>query len=170
VGRKTASIILNMVFGKMDIAVDTHIFRVANRTGLAPGKNPREVENALVANTPDEFKKNAHHWLLLHGRYVCTARKPACPKCIINDLCEYPQKTPAAELPKSDAPVAHKQAPPAIASRIEAALSAKASGQLDGKGTSRSARGAKAARSGSKGVARVVRKKGTRRRATESRG
>ena len=84
-----------MVFGQMDIAVDTHIFRVANRTGLAPGKNPRAVEDALVANTPDEFKKNAHHWLLLHGRYVCTARKPACPKCIINDLCEYPDKTAA---------------------------------------------------------------------------
>jgi len=94
VGRKTASIILNMVFGKTEIAVDTHIFRVANRTGLAPGKTTREVEEALVANTPDEFKKNAHHWLLLHGRYVCTARLPACPKCIIRDLCEYPHKTP----------------------------------------------------------------------------
>ena len=94
VGRKTASIILNMVFGKTEIAVDTHIFRVANRTGLAPGKTPREVEQGLVANTPEEFKKNAHHWLLLHGRYVCTARLPACPKCIIRDLCEYPHKTP----------------------------------------------------------------------------
>ena len=94
VGRKTASIILNMVFGLTEIAVDTHIFRVANRTGLAPGKTTREVEEALVANTPDEFKKNAHHWLLLHGRYVCTARLPACPKCIIRDLCEYPHKTP----------------------------------------------------------------------------
>jgi len=133
VGRKTASIILNMVFGQMDIAVDTHIFRVANRTGLAPGKNPRAVEDALVANTPDEFKKNAHHWLLLHGRYVCAARKPACPKCIINDLCEYPDKTVAKELSKSDAPVAHNQAPPAIASRIESALKAKASGRLGGK-------------------------------------
>jgi endonuclease III len=133
VGRKTASIILNMVFGQMDIAVDTHIFRVANRTGLAPGRNPRAVEDALVANTPDEFKKNAHHWLLLHGRYVCAARKPACPKCIINDLCEYPDKTVAKELSKSDAPVAHNQAPPAIASRIESALKAKASGRLGGK-------------------------------------
>src|SRR6185437_4519395 len=125
-----ASIILNMVFGKLDIAVDTHIFRVANRTGLAPGKNPRAVEDALVANTPDEFKKNAHHWLLLHGRYVCTARKPACPKCIINDLCEYPDKTAPGELSKSDAPVAHREAPPAIADRIEGALKAKATGWL----------------------------------------
>jgi endonuclease III len=95
VGRKTANIILNMVFGQTEIAVDTHIFRVANRTGLAPGKTPREVEDALVANTPAEFRKDAHHWLILHGRYVCTARKPACPTCIIRDLCEYRHKTPA---------------------------------------------------------------------------
>jgi endonuclease III len=96
VGRKTASIILNMVFGEMEIAVDTHIFRVANRTGLAPGKTPREVETGLVATTPREFRKDAHHWLLLHGRYVCTARTPHCPGCIIHDLCEYPRKTPAS--------------------------------------------------------------------------
>jgi endonuclease III len=95
VGRKTASIILNMVFGQAEIAVDTHIFRVANRTGLAPGRNPREVEDALSATTPAQFRKDAHHWLLLHGRYVCTARSPACPTCIIRDLCEYPHKTPA---------------------------------------------------------------------------
>jgi endonuclease-3 len=95
VGRKTASIILNMVFGEVEIAVDTHIFRVANRTGLAPGKTPREVEAGLVANTPAQFRKDAHHWLLLHGRYVCMARTPQCPKCIIRDLCEYPRKTPA---------------------------------------------------------------------------
>ncbi|HEY4214412.1 MAG TPA: endonuclease III [Steroidobacteraceae bacterium] len=95
VGRKTASIILNMVFGQVEIAVDTHIFRVANRTGLAPGKNPHAVEVALMANTPDEFKKDAHHWLLLHGRYVCLARKPGCPECIIDDLCEYKDKTKA---------------------------------------------------------------------------
>ena len=95
VGRKTASIILNMVFGEMEIAVDTHIFRVANRTGLAPGKTPREVETGLVATTPREFRKDAHHWLLLHGRYVCTARTPHCPACIIRDLCEYRQKTRA---------------------------------------------------------------------------
>jgi endonuclease III len=97
VGRKTASIILNMVFGQLEIAVDTHIFRVANRTGLAPGRNPREVEQALTVNTPPEFRKDAHHWLLLHGRYVCTARKPACPTCIIKDLCEYPHKTKPAK-------------------------------------------------------------------------
>jgi endonuclease-3 len=94
VGRKTASIILNMVFGEVEIAVDTHIFRVANRTGLAPGKTPRAVETALVANTPREFRKDAHHWLLLHGRYVCTARTPHCPQCLIRDLCEYRHKTP----------------------------------------------------------------------------
>src|ERR1700750_773193 len=102
VGRKTASIILNMVFGQNEIAVDTHIFRVANRTGLAPGKNPREVEDELVATTPKEYMKDAHHWLLLHGRYVCVARLPACPKCIIADLCEYPNKTPVKKLAKSD--------------------------------------------------------------------
>jgi endonuclease-3 len=95
VGRKTASIILNMVFGEVEIAVDTHIFRVANRTGLAPGKTPRAVETGLLANTPQEFMKNAHHWLLLHGRYVCTARTPHCPACIIRDLCEYRHKTRA---------------------------------------------------------------------------
>ena len=95
VGRKTASIILNMVFGQVEIAVDTHIFRVANRTGLAPGRTPLAVEAGLIANTPPEFRKDAHHWLLLHGRYVCTARSPACPTCIIRDLCEYPAKTPA---------------------------------------------------------------------------
>jgi endonuclease III len=95
VGRKTASIVLNMVFDQIEIAVDTHIFRVANRTGLAPGRTPREVEDALRVNTPPEYRKDAHHWLLLHGRYVCTARRPACPTCIIRDLCEYPHKTPA---------------------------------------------------------------------------
>jgi adenine-specific DNA glycosylase len=150
-----------MVFGQMDIAVDTHIFRVANRTGLAPGKNPREVEDGLVANTPDEFKKNAHHWLLLHGRYVCTARKPACPKCIINDLCEYPDKTPASQLRKSDAPVAHEGAPPAIASRIEKALKRKAKGRLGGKAvgvrTKRPAAGSKAQHAGAASVGRAAR-------------
>jgi len=95
VGRKTASIILNIVFGHAEIAVDTHIFRVANRTGLAPGKTPREVEDGLIAGTPLEFRKDAHHWLILHGRYVCTARSPKCPTCIIRDLCEYRHKTPA---------------------------------------------------------------------------
>ncbi len=95
VGRKTASIILNIVFGQTEVAVDTHIFRVANRTGLASGRTPREVEDELVATIPKEYIKDAHHWLLLHGRYVCLARTPACPKCIISDLCEYPHKTPA---------------------------------------------------------------------------
>jgi endonuclease III len=93
VGRKTANVVLNIIFGETEIAVDTHIFRVANRTGLAPGKTPRAVEDALNGNTPAAFKRNAHHWLILHGRYVCTALRPACPKCIINDLCEYPNKT-----------------------------------------------------------------------------
>jgi endonuclease-3 len=94
VGRKTASIVLNMVFGQTEVAVDTHIFRVANRTGLAPGRTPLEVEQGLIANTPRQYLKDAHHWLLLHGRYVCTARTPACPTCLIRDLCEYPHKTP----------------------------------------------------------------------------
>jgi endonuclease-3 len=93
VGRKTASIVLNMVFGQVEVAVDTHIFRVANRTGLAPGRTPLAVEQALIANTPRQYLKDAHHWLLLHGRYVCTARTPACPTCLIRDLCEYPHKT-----------------------------------------------------------------------------
>ena len=110
VGRKTANVILNMVFGHTTIAVDTHIFRVANRTGLAPGKNPRVVEDELNEITPDEYKKNAHHWLLLHGRYVCVARVPACPKCAIADHCEYTLKTPPKDLPKSDAPIARAKA------------------------------------------------------------
>ena len=101
VGRKTANIILNMVFGHAEIAVDTHIFRVANRTGLAPGKTPREVEEGLTASTPPEFRKDAHHWLILHGRYVCTARAPKCPTCIIRDLCEYRHKTPARAAPRA---------------------------------------------------------------------
>jgi len=111
VGRKTANVILNMVYGHTTIAVDTHIFRVANRTGIAPGKNPRVVEDELNEVTPEVFKQNAHHWLLLHGRYVCTARLPACPRCIIADLCEYPLKTPPLDLPKSDAPVARRAGP-----------------------------------------------------------
>jgi endonuclease-3 len=94
-----------MVFGQPEIAVDTHIFRVANRIGLAAGKTPREVEDALVANTPPEFRKDAHHWLILHGRYVCTARAPKCPTCIIRDLCEYRHKTrPPAKRPKGVRP------------------------------------------------------------------
>ncbi|HET7133818.1 MAG TPA: endonuclease III [Gammaproteobacteria bacterium] len=95
VGRKTANVVLNTAFGEATIAVDTHIYRVANRTRLAPGGTVREVEDELVRVTPDEFKRNAHHWLILHGRYVCKARKPLCPSCLIADLCEYPDKTPA---------------------------------------------------------------------------
>jgi endonuclease-3 len=93
VGRKTANVVLNTAFGQPTVAVDTHIFRVANRTGLAPGKDPLEVEQKLLKFTPPEFLKNAHHWLILHGRYVCLARKPGCPQCVIRDLCEYRQKT-----------------------------------------------------------------------------
>jgi endonuclease-3 len=100
VGRKTANVVLNVAFGEPTIAVDTHIFRVANRTGLAPGKDVLAVEQALEATTPDEFRRHAHHWLILHGRYVCVARAPKCPKCVIRDLCEYPAKT-GAPLPKS---------------------------------------------------------------------
>jgi endonuclease-3 len=96
VGRKTASVVLNVAFGERTIPVDTHIFRVANRTGLAPGKTVREVEDKLVKFVPAEFVPNAHHWLILHGRYVCTARKPACPRCTLSDLCEYRHKTKAA--------------------------------------------------------------------------
>ena len=92
VGRKTANVVLNTAFGVPVIAVDTHIFRVANRTRLARGKTPREVEDALERSTPGEFKRDAHHWLILHGRYVCTARKPACGRCIIAGLCEYRNK------------------------------------------------------------------------------
>ena len=95
VGRKTANVILNTAFGEPTIAVDTHIFRVANRTGLAKGKNPLEVEKRLLKTTPGEFRKNAHHWLILHGRYVCKARRPECYRCLIVDLCEYRPKTPA---------------------------------------------------------------------------
>jgi len=95
VGRKTANVVLNTAFGEATIAVDTHIFRVANRTGLAPGDNVQEVERRLEKFTADEFKRNAHHWLILHGRYVCIARRPKCPECIIRDLCEYRAKTPA---------------------------------------------------------------------------
>ena len=95
VGRKTANVVLNTAFGKPTIAVDTHIFRVANRTGLAPGKDVRTVEDKLVKVIPDEFRQDAHHWLILHGRYVCKARKPDCPHCAIRDLCRYKHKTPA---------------------------------------------------------------------------
>ena len=96
VGRKTANVILNTAFGEATMAVDTHIFRVANRTGLAPGRTVRAVEEKLLKFTPPEFLMDAHHWLILHGRYVCKARNPACPSCLIADLCEYRRKTHAA--------------------------------------------------------------------------
>ncbi len=93
VGRKTANVVLNIAFNHPTIAVDTHIFRVGNRTGLAPGKTPLEVEKNLLEVIPDHYKHHAHHWLILHGRYVCKARKPECPKCLVSDLCEYQAKT-----------------------------------------------------------------------------
>lgn len=112
VGRKTANVILNTAFGEPTIAVDTHIFRVANRTGLAKGKTPLEVEARLTRLTPEEFRHGAHHWLILHGRYVCKARRPDCPVCIMADLCEYRHKTPAE---------------PSIGGKIESAVSRSAS-------------------------------------------
>jgi endonuclease-3 len=96
VGRKTANVILNTIYGDTTIAVDTHIFRVANRTNLAPGKNVVVVEDKLNTVVPEQYKLHAHHWLILHGRYTCIARKPKCPQCIIRDLCEYKFKTPPA--------------------------------------------------------------------------
>jgi endonuclease-3 len=93
VGRKTANVVLNTAFGQPTVAVDTHIFRVANRTGIAPGKDVLAVEEKLLKFTPPEFLQDAHHWLILHGRYVCLARKPGCPQCIIRDLCEFKAKT-----------------------------------------------------------------------------
>jgi endonuclease-3 len=92
-GRKTANVVLNIAFGEPTLAVDTHVFRVSNRTGLAPGKNPLEVELELDRVIPARFKTHAHHWLILHGRYICLARTPRCPDCLINDLCRYPDKT-----------------------------------------------------------------------------
>jgi len=101
VGRKTANVVMNVAFGEATIAVDTHIFRVGNRTGLAPGKNPREVEDGLEDVVPAKFKLHAHHWLILHGRYICVARKPRCPDCIVADLCRFAPKTePAGETPR----------------------------------------------------------------------
>ncbi len=95
VGRKTANVVLNVAFGQPTIGIDTHAFRVANRTGLAPGKTPLQVEETLNRIVPERYKHNAHHWLILHGRYVCKARKPECWRCIINDICLYKPKTPA---------------------------------------------------------------------------
>jgi endonuclease-3 len=97
VGRKTANVVLNTAFGEPTIAVDTHIFRVSNRTGLAPGKTPLQVEMKLLKAVPKEFLQHAHHWLILHGRYTCKARKPNCPECIVQDLCRFKNKTPPAK-------------------------------------------------------------------------
>lgn len=97
VGRKTANVVLNEAFGHPTIAVDTHIFRLGNRTGMAPGKTPLEVEKGLLKNVPELAKKDAHHWLILHGRYCCVARKPRCPDCIISDLCRFKDKTKAVD-------------------------------------------------------------------------
>ena len=97
VGRKTANVVLNTAFGEPTIAVDTHIFRVSNRTGLAPGKDVRTVEDKLVRLVPAEFTRDAHHWLILHGRYVCKARKPDCARCVLHDLCRWPEKGPSAQ-------------------------------------------------------------------------
>jgi endonuclease-3 len=94
VGRKTANVVLNVAFGEPTIAVDTHIFRVGNRTGLAPGKTPLDVERGLERRVPRHYRLHAHHWLILHGRYVCKARRPDCPACIVADLCRYRDKTP----------------------------------------------------------------------------
>jgi endonuclease-3 len=93
VGRKTANVVMNVAFGEATIAVDTHIFRVGNRTGLAPGKNPLQVELKLLKRVPEEFRLHAHHWLILHGRYTCKARKPECPSCVVSDLCTFRGKT-----------------------------------------------------------------------------
>jgi endonuclease III len=101
VGRKTANVVLNIAFGQDTIAVDTHLFRVANRTGLAPGKNPLQVEFTLDRVVPQRYKHNCHHWLILHGRYLCKARKPECWRCLINDICVYEHKTAAANEVKS---------------------------------------------------------------------
>ena len=113
VGRKTANVVLNVAFGEPTIAVDTHIFRIGNRTGLAPGKTPLAVEAGLEKVTPARYKQGAHHWLILHGRYVCKARKPDCPACVVADLCRYAAKTGPAELPAAMIAARTKAAPAA---------------------------------------------------------
>jgi endonuclease III len=111
VGRKTANVVLNVAFGEPTVAVDTHIFRVANRTNLAPGKNPRDVEDRLQAVVPAKFKLHAHHWLILHGRYICVARKPKCPECMVADLCRYRPKTqPAGAMPQVETKILKSRA------------------------------------------------------------
>ena len=114
VGRKTANVVLNVAFGEKTIAVDTHIFRVANRTGLAPGKTPREVEDKLVAIVPDKYIQHAHHWLILHGRYTCVARRPLCPVCVVADLCRFKDKTKeggAEKVAKPTSPAGRRKRP-----------------------------------------------------------
>jgi endonuclease-3 len=106
VGRKTANVVLNVAFGEPTLAVDTHIFRVCNRTYLAPGKNPLQVEQGLEKIVPDKYRLHAHHWLILHGRYVCVARRPKCPECLVADLCRYKPKTePAGAMPEKEAKI-----------------------------------------------------------------
>jgi endonuclease-3 len=121
VGRKTANVVLNTVFGQPTMAVDTHIFRVANRTGLAPGRTVRAVEDGLLAAVPPEYLLNAHHWLILHGRYVCKARRPECWRCVVRDLCRFRPKTPdpgAAKVPPPRAAAhARRKAKSAVRSR-----------------------------------------------------
>jgi endonuclease-3 len=110
VGRKTANVVLNIAFGQPTMAVDTHIFRVGNRTGLAPGKDPLAVELALEKRVPEKYKLHAHHWLILHGRYVCKARKPDCPLCVVNDICAFPGKTVIGGVPPMAKGAAKKRA------------------------------------------------------------
>src|SRR3954471_13818452 len=128
VGRKTANVVLNVAFGEPTIAVDTHIFRVGNRTGLAPGKTPLEVEQGLERVTPTEYKQGAHHWLILHGRYVCKARKPDCPVCVGADLCRYQAKTPPGEMPLGEMP------PELVRARAGAATAAPLTESAGGRG------------------------------------
>jgi endonuclease III len=111
VGRKTANVVLNVAFGEPTIAVDTHIFRVGNRTGLAPGKNPFEVEQALMKIVPEKYLLHAHHWLILHGRYTCLARKPHCPACVVRDLCRYRDKTKLAQFSEKELEEIRRSAP-----------------------------------------------------------
>jgi endonuclease III len=124
VGRKTANVILNTAFGHPTMAVDTHIFRVSNRTNIAPGATVRAVEDKLIKVIPPEFQHNAHHWLILHGRYICIARKPRCPECLIRDLCEYKAKTKPEELERRAAKIHKKDSIP-IRKRIADEMKAK---------------------------------------------
>ena len=128
VGRKTANVVVNIAFGQPTIAVDTHIFRVGNRTGLAPGKTPLEVEKKLERVTPDERKRHAHHWLILHGRYVCKARKPECWRCVVRELCRYKAKTLLEDGAAPKAKAKSKPKSPAKAKPRKTAAKAKSPG------------------------------------------